>query len=70
MKTNAGLWIDHKKAVIVTVTDQVATTGLILSKVERQLRRAGDSPMVGSYDPKQVPADDTRQRALTGHLNV
>jgi len=41
-----------------------------VSKVERQLRRSGDSPLKGAYEPSQVPADDRRQRALTGHLNV
>ena len=70
MKTRAGVWIDHKKAVIVTITDNVEETGIILSKVERQLRRSGDSPLKGSYDPKHVPADDNQQRAFAGHLNI
>jgi hypothetical protein len=70
MKNAAGLWIDHRKAVIVVVTDQDEETRLIISKAEKQLRRTGDSPLKGSYEPQQVPASDSRQRTFTGHLNV
>ena len=70
MKTKVGLWIDHRKATIVTITDQGETMGLIVSKVEKQPRRSGDSPLKGPYEALQVPSDDSRQRALTGHLNL
>ena len=33
MKTTAGLWIDHRKAIIVAVTDKGEETRLIISKV-------------------------------------
>ena len=68
MRTQAGVWIDRRKAVIVTVTEDGEDIGLIISKVEEQLRRAGDSPLKGSYEAHRVPADDSRQRALTKHL--
>jgi hypothetical protein len=70
MKKAAGLWIDHRKAVIVVVTDQGEETKLIISKAEKQLRRSGDSPMKGHYEPQQVPASDSRQKTYTGHLNI
>ena len=70
MRTRVGVWIDHRKASIVAVTDEGEEIGLIISKVETQLRRSGDSPLKGPYDPLQVPADDSRQRTLTGHLNI
>jgi len=38
--------------------------------VERQLRRSGDSPLVGAYDKAQAPARNSRQRTLTAHLNI
>jgi hypothetical protein len=41
MKTIAGLWIDHKKAVIVVVTDKGEEIKLIISKVEKQPGRSG-----------------------------
>lgn len=70
MGTKVGLWIDHRQAVIVAVTDQGEEIGLIISKVEKQLRRSGDSPLKGPYESLQVPADDSRQRAFTGELNL
>jgi hypothetical protein len=70
MKTKVGLWIDHKKAMVVAVTDKGEEIGLVISKVEKQLRRTGDSPLKGPYEPQQVPAGDSRQRTLTGHLNL
>jgi len=36
MKTKVGLWIDHRKATIVTVTDKGEEMGLIISRVEKQ----------------------------------
>ena len=70
MTTNAGVWIDHRKAVIVTVGPAEERTSVILSKVEKHPERSGDSPLHGRYEARQVPADDRRQRALTGELNV
>lgn len=70
MKTTVGLWIDHRKAIIVAVTDKGEETGLIISKAEKQLRRTGDSPLKGPYEPLQVPAADSRQKTLTGRLNI
>jgi len=70
MKTKIGLWIDHRKAVIVAVTNKGEEMGLVISKAEKQPRRSGDSPLKGPYDPLQVPAADSRQRILAGHLNI
>jgi hypothetical protein len=70
MKTTVGLWIDHRKAIIVAVTDKGEETALIIAKAEKQLRRSGDSPLKGPYEPVQVPAADSRQKRLTGHLNI
>ena len=70
MKRAAGLWIDHRKAVIVVVTDKGEETKLIISQVEKQLRRSGDSPLKGPYEAQQVPLDDSRERDLTGRLNI
>jgi hypothetical protein len=70
MKTKVGLWIDHRKAKVVAVTDKGEEIGLVISNVEKQLRRSGDSPLKGPYDSQQVPAGNSRQRKLTGHLNL
>jgi len=70
VKTKVGLWIDHRKAIVVAVTEKGEEIGLIISKAEKQPRRSGDSPLKGPYDQLQVPAADSRQRTLTGHLNI
>jgi hypothetical protein len=70
MRAKVGLWIDHRKAIVVTVTDKGQDIVLVISAVEKQRRRSGDSPLKGSYEQQQVPADDRRQRTFTGHLNV
>ena len=70
MQSNAGVWIDHRKALIVLVTRTGEHTALVVSKVEKHPERSGDSPMKGRYESRQVPADDSRQRALTGELNI
>ena len=70
MRTKVGLWIDHRKAIVVSITDKGEEIGLIISKVEKQLRRSGDSPLKGSYESLQVPESDNRQKSFTGHLNI
>jgi hypothetical protein len=65
MEKKAGLWIDHKKAVIVRITDQGEDMKEIQSHVERQLHREADSHSQST----QIPADDIRQRAFAGHLD-
>jgi hypothetical protein len=70
MRKTVGVWIDHRKAIVVALTDKGEETGLIISKVEKQLRRSGDSPLKGPYKSQQVPADDSRQRRFTGQLNI
>jgi len=70
MRTKVGLWIDHRKAIVVSITDKGEEIGLIISKVEKQLRRSGDSPLKGPYESLQVPESDSRQKSFTGHLNI
>lgn len=69
-KYKAGVWIDHRKALIVVVTPAGERTTLIISKVEKHPQRSGDSPLKGRYAADQVPADDSRQKAYTGELNI
>jgi len=69
MRTKVGLWIDHRKAIVVTVTDKGDETKLVISTVQKQLRRSGDSPLKGRYERQQGVADDSQQRVFTGQLN-
>jgi hypothetical protein len=67
MKSNAGLWIDHRRAVIVLLSDAGETTTRIPSSVEKQLRRSS-APSEGKFKAHQAPADDSRENAFLGHL--
>jgi hypothetical protein len=70
MKTRAGLWIDHRKAIIVAITDKEEEISLIISQAEKQLRRSSDSPLSGPFESRLVPASDSRQKIFTGELNI
>ena len=70
MKTNAGLWIDHRKAVIVSVSDKGEETRVIESKVEKQPGRFAGVRSTTSYESQKVPSDGSRGRKFTGQLNI
>jgi hypothetical protein len=70
MKGNAGVWIDHRKAVVVVLAAAEERVTTIVSKVEMHPERSGDSPLKGSYEAAQVPADDVRQRTFTAELAI
>src|SRR5689334_11100890 len=70
MTTKAGIWIDHRKAVIVTLSPEGEHTTLIEPNAEKHPERSGDSALKEPYEASQVPAEDSRQRALTGELNI
>jgi stalled ribosome rescue protein Dom34 len=59
MQMTAGLWIDHKKAVIVFVKGKEEEIKLISSNIEKQHRQSGVST-----------PEDIRHRELTEHLNI
>lgn len=67
-ESEGGLWIDHREAIIVVLTEKREETKRIESTVEKQLRRSGRSPSNESFEPQLVPADDTRERDYKGHL--
>ena len=58
MKKTVGVWIDHKKAVVVSVAGKETETKVISSNLEEHHRQSGVA----------MPADDVRQRQLTGQL--
>ena len=67
LKVEAGLWVDHREALIVVLSKTGEETKRIQSNVQQQLRRTGE-PSVGRFEYQEVPADDSRQRAYSGYL--
>jgi hypothetical protein len=71
MKTVAGVWIDHRKAIIVTLSDEgEEKTQQILSNVEKQLGRFDGERSTTSFESQLVKEDDRQQRGFTKHLKV
>ncbi len=69
MKTTKGLWIDHRKAVIITITDKGEEVKELISHVEKQPSRFEGVRSTTPYPAQLVPADDSQQRDLTGQLD-
>ena len=69
MKTTAGLWIDHRKAVIAIISEDGEETLEIRSNVEKQPGRLAGVRSTTSYESQKAPADDSHDREFTGHLN-
>jgi len=63
MKKQAGLWIDHRKAVIVIVTDEGEEVKEITSHMEKHIRFTSGT---GSEDGS---TEDVRDRQFGDHLN-
>lgn len=61
MKKRVGLWIDHRKAVVVTLTEQGEDIRQISSGMEKHVRFASGSSEDGS-------TEDIRERQFAGHL--
>ena len=69
MKTNIGLWIDHRKAVIVLDFSAEEGTKVILSDTDRQPGRIHGERSNDSFETLQVKADDVQERKFTAHLH-
>jgi len=70
MKTTKGLWIDHRKALIVAVTGKKEDALEIPSHVEKQLSRVEGVRSTTPYPAQLVPADDSQERSFTRHLDA
>jgi stalled ribosome rescue protein Dom34 len=57
MKRNVGVWIDHRRAVIVRITGDVEEIHSIESDMEKHVRYAGGKP------------EDQQEHRFTNHLN-
>lgn len=69
MKTNIGLWIDHRKAVIVLESISGEEIHVILSDADRQPGRIDGERSTASFEAQKVKADDVTQRKFTADLH-
>jgi hypothetical protein len=66
VKKQAGLWIDHKKAVIVTFTDKGPEIKHISGHLERDAQPSGGWP---AHSGKDYGEDDRQDNRFMGHLD-
>ena len=69
MTTSAGVWIDHRRAVIVVVSEGRESASEIRSHVESQPGREEGVRSNLPHEAQLMKADDSRDREFTGHLN-
>jgi hypothetical protein len=63
MKKNIGLWIDHRKAVIVIITEAGEELKKIASNMEKHVR------FTGGTASEDGSTEDVRDRQFGNHLN-
>jgi len=63
MNKQVGLWIDHRKAVIVLITDEGEEVKKIVSGMEKHVRFAGHAAEGGA-------GEDVSDRKFGNHLNT
>jgi hypothetical protein len=69
MKTEMGVWVDHRRAVVVRMKSSGEEVITVDSEAEKQLRRAGDRTE-GTFERQAVPPDDTQERKFHASLNI
>jgi hypothetical protein len=62
MKKEIGLWIDHRKAVVVIISDEGEEVREITSHMEKHVRFSSGASEDGS-------SEDVRDRQFDNHLN-
>ena len=69
MKKQAGLWIDHRKAVVVLITDEGEDIQKIESGMGRHVRYRGASTTKSAYSTQYQQGDDQLDNKFTEQLN-
>ena len=61
MRSEVGVWIDHRKAVIARIAGRSQELTQVTSDMEKHVRYSGAA--------QEDSAEDQRDRRFTGHLN-
>ena len=68
MAMKAGVWIDHKQAILVLITEGGKEIKKIKSGVGMPTRSAGGSRPKNKFTPHDFVAEDRRERKAMSHL--
>lgn len=69
MSMQIGLWIDHRKAVVVKLSEDRERVEVLESNMEKHVRPAGGSRSKSPYGPQDVMKEDGRERKYRLHLS-
>ena len=69
MTINAGVWIDHHKAVVVRLTDEGTDVLQFMSDRDKPELTPGGAEVKHAYTPNDFVAEDRRERKGMNHLN-
>jgi len=69
MKKNIGLWIDHRKAVILVLAERREEIRRVESNVEKHVRFRGGVRGRAPYQAQYYIAEDRGDNRLAGQLN-
>ncbi len=69
MNTNIGLWIDHRKAVIILGVG-ITNAWVIYSNADRQPGRIDGVRSTTPFEALRVPADDVTERKFQHALSI
>lgn len=70
MTSKMGVWIDHRKAILVTVSAEGEEVMEIDSEVEKHVRESGGSRSGGLNGAQDTTAGDRIDRKFANHLNT
>ena len=68
MKKEVGLWIDHRKTVIVSIENEVEVTREIRSNMEKHVRFSSGTRSDAPDNSSGATAEDMRDRQFGDHL--
>jgi hypothetical protein len=68
VKKEVGLWIDHRKTVIVTIENEVEEVREIKSNMEKHVRFSSGTRSKAHNDSQGSTAEDMRDRQFKDHL--
>jgi stalled ribosome rescue protein Dom34 len=69
MTINAGVWIDHHRAVVVLLTDDGENVLQILAEHDASAKSPARIRLKHSYTRNDFAAEDKRERKVMAHLN-
>lgn len=68
LEQEVGLWIDHRKAVVVTFQNRIEKIQEITSDIEAHMRSSGNQESGDQNSSHQSAGEDVRDRHFGDHL--